>query len=291
MNFGTVLTAMVTPFDQNGEVDFPVVTKLVNYLIENGSDGLIIAGTTGESPTLTSNEKVALWKQAVKAANGRVPIIAGSGSNNTKASIDLSQQAQNAGVDAVMLVSPYYNKPNQKGLYEHFKTIANSVSIPVMIYNVPGRSVVTIEPETIIELSKIANIVSVKEATGDLTNMAKIINHTSGDFSLYSGDDHLTLPAYTIGAQGIISVSSHILGKEMKEMLKLYNEGQMKQAASLHRKLLPIFQQMFSAPSPAPVKAALRYKGIDTGNVRLPLVSLTNEESNALYHCLDEWYK
>ncbi|RWZ60438.1 4-hydroxy-tetrahydrodipicolinate synthase [Halobacillus fulvus] len=288
MNFGKILTAMVTPFNRHGDIDYPVTTKLVNYLLENGSEGLVVAGTTGESPTLLDEEKVALWKHVVKTVDGRVPVIAGSGSNGTKSSIDLSLKAEETGVDAVMLVAPYYNKPDQNGLYAHFKKIAENLHLPVMIYNVPGRSVVRIDPETIIKLSAIENIVSVKEATGDLDGMAEIIAGTDENFSIYSGDDHLTLPAYTIGAHGIVSVSSHVIGNDMKKMLDLYDQGKPKEAAALHRKLLPIFHAMFSAPSPAPVKAALEYAGFDTGGLRLPLLPLSEKQKSSIHHLLQQ---
>ncbi|MBA2174055.1 4-hydroxy-tetrahydrodipicolinate synthase [Halobacillus locisalis] len=278
MNFGKILTAMVTPFDQNESIDFEKATVLVEHLLENGSDGLVVAGTTGESPTLTADEKVALWSHVVKTVNGRVPVIAGAGSNSTQGTIELSKRAEQTGVDALMIVAPYYNKPNQKGLYAHYKSVAGAVDTPIMIYNVPGRSAVRIEPKTIIDLSKIDNIVSVKEATGDLDGMAQIIEHTNEKFSVYSGDDHLTLPAYAIGANGIISVSAHVAGKQMKEMLNLFDVGKQKEASKIHRTLLPVFQGMFSAPSPAPVKAALIHAGIDIGGMRLPLVPLTTEE-------------
>lgn len=278
MNFGKVLTAMVTPFDQNENIDYEKATVVVEHLLDNGSDGLVVAGTTGESPTLTGDEKVALWSHIVKTVNGRVPVIAGSGSNSTQGTIELSKRAEQTGIDALMIVAPYYNKPNQKGLYAHFKTVADAVNIPVMIYNVPGRSAVRIAPKTVVDLSKIDNIVSVKEATADLDGMAHIIEHTSADFSVYSGDDHLTLPAYAIGANGIISVSAHVVGNQMKEMLDLFDAGKQKEASKIHRTLLPLFQGMFAAPSPGPVKAALIHAGIDTGGMRLPLVPLTTEE-------------
>ncbi|MFG6148860.1 4-hydroxy-tetrahydrodipicolinate synthase [Halobacillus sp. B23F22_1] len=288
MDFGKVLTAMVTPFDSHGNLDLNKTSALVEYLFEHGTDGLVIAGTTGESPTLTTEEKVALWEHVVKIVNGRVPVIAGTGSNNTQSSIALSKKAVDTGVDAVMLVTPYYNKPNQRGLYEHFKTIADSVTVPVMLYNIPGRSAVRIDVDTIVELSKVSNIVSVKEATGDLDSMARIIEETGEDFSLYSGDDNLTLPVYAIGGDGIISVSSHIVGNEMQEMLRLYDEGKGREAAALHRKLLPILKGMFMAPSPTPVKTALQIKGLDTGGVRLPLVPLTAEERAHIHHLVDQ---
>ncbi|MFD1018239.1 4-hydroxy-tetrahydrodipicolinate synthase [Thalassobacillus hwangdonensis] len=282
MNFGRVLTAMVTPFNNKGNIDFDKTTKLVDYLINNGSDGLVVAGTTGESPTLTNEEKVALWKHVVKAVDNRVPVIAGTGSNNTHASIELTKKAEACGVDAVMLVTPYYNKPNQRGLSAHFKAIANETKLPVMLYNIPGRSVVQMTTETIIELSKIDNIVSVKEASGDLDAMAEIIQHTSEDFTLYSGDDGLTLPVRAIGGDGIVSVSSHVIGNDMQEMLDKFDEGDVKGAAAIHRRILPIMNELFSAPSPTPVKTALQIKGLDVGGVRLPLVPLTSEERDRI---------
>lgn len=280
MNFGKILTAMITPFDENGEINFDETTKLVNYLLENGTEGLVVAGTTGESPTLTTKEKIALFSHVVKIVDKRVPVIAGTGGNNTKSTIELTKEAENCGVDAIMLVAPYYNKPNQRGLYEHFKVVANETSLPVMLYNIPGRSVVKLTAETIIELSKIDNIVSVKEASGDLDQAAIIIENTNDDFSVYSGDDGLTLPMMAIGGDGIVSVASHVIGNEMQEMIQAYEEGNTNRAASIHRKLLPIMNGLFEAPSPSPVKAALVFKGINPGGVRLPLVPLTEVENN-----------
>jgi 4-hydroxy-tetrahydrodipicolinate synthase len=282
MNFGQVLTAMVTPFDQNGEVDFNATRILVDYLIENGTDGIVVAGTTGESPTLTTEEKVALFKLVVDAVNGRVPVIAGTGSNNTRASISLTKQAEAAGVDGIMLVTPYYNKPSQEGLFQHFSAIAHSTSLPVMLYNIPGRSVVNMSVETIVSLSKINNIVAVKEASGDLDAMAQIISKTTSDFTLYSGDDGLTLPVLAIGGTGVVSVSSHIIGNEMQEMINSFKNGDVLGAAAAHRTLLPIMKALFAAPSPGPVKSALNMRGLHVGGVRLPLIPLNDEEERAL---------
>ncbi|MGJ7912967.1 4-hydroxy-tetrahydrodipicolinate synthase [Neobacillus sp. LXY-1] len=282
MNFGQVLTAMVTPFNDNGEVDFDATKNLVNYLIDNGTDGLIVAGTTGESPTLSSEEKVTLFKFVVEVVNGRVPVIAGTGSNNTHASIRLSKQAEEVGLDGVMLVVPYYNKPSQEGLYQHFKAIAESTSLPVVLYNIPGRSVTNLSVETVVRLSHINNIVAVKEASGNLDAMAAIIDQTPDDFTLYSGDDGLTLPVLSIGGAGVISVASHIIGNEMQEMIHLFKNGQVKEAAAAHRRLLPTMKALFSAPNPTPVKAALNMKGISVGGVRLPLVPLDETEKQAL---------
>lgn len=282
MNFGQVLTAMVTPFDHNGEVDFEATRTLVNHLIENGSDALVVAGTTGESPTLTVEEKVALFKFVVEVAGGRVPIIAGTGSNNTRASISLTRQAEEAGVDGIMLVTPYYNKPSQEGMYQHFKAIAEATSLPVMLYNIPGRSAVNMAVETVVRLSAIHNIVAIKEASGDLDTMAQIISDTPENFTLYSGDDGLTLPVLSIGGAGIVSVASHIIGNEMQEMIGSFRKGELQNAASAHRKLLPIMKALFAAPNPTPVKAALNMNGIHVGGVRLPLVPLNSEEERVL---------
>ncbi|HSH25522.1 MAG TPA: 4-hydroxy-tetrahydrodipicolinate synthase [Massilibacterium sp.] len=278
MNFGSVLTAMVTPFDRKGNIDLETTTRLVNHLIENGTEGIVVCGTTGESPTLTSEEKLAMFSHVVEVANKRVPIIAGTGTNNTKASIEMTEKAETLGVDGIMAVAPYYNKPNQEGLYEHYKAIANSTSLPVMIYNIPGRSSVNIEPQTIIRLAEIENITSVKEASGNLDAFTEIIANTPDDFVLYSGDDGLTLPALSVGAIGVISVASHVIGNEMSEMVQLFKNGQFERAAKLHQQLLPVMRTLFVAPSPAPVKAALQMKGLDVGGVRLPIVPLSEKE-------------
>ncbi|MDQ0214245.1 4-hydroxy-tetrahydrodipicolinate synthase [Oikeobacillus pervagus] len=289
ISFGQVSTAMVTPFDSKGNIDLQKTTQLVNYLIDNGTDSIVVAGTTGETPTLTTEEKVALFHQVVKTVDGRVPVIAGTGSNNTKASIELTKKAEEIGVDAIMLVAPYYNKPNQEGLYQHFKTIAEETKLPIMIYNIPGRTSINISPETIIRLSKLPNIVAVKEASGNLDAMTEIIANTDEDFMLYSGDDGLALPVLAIGGQGVISVASHIIGKEMKQMVGEFVKGNYQEAAKLHQKLLPLMKGLFAAPNPVPVKTALQYKGLDTGSVRLPLVPLTEQERNTLMDILKNY--
>lgn len=278
MKFGKVITAMVTPFDNQGQIDFDATTRLLDYLIENGTDAVVVAGTTGESPTLSHEEKLTLFRHAVKTVGGRIPIIAGTGSNNTQASIELTKEAEDIGVDAALIVAPYYNKPNQRGLYAHFEAVANSTKLPIMLYNIPGRSVVKIEAETVIELSKISNIVSVKDSTGDLSSMTKVITGTPDDFSLYSGDDDLTLPIAAIGGDGIVSVSSHIVGNEMQAMLQAFEAGNVGEAARIHQQILPVMQGLFHAPNPTPVKEALNQKGVAVGGVRLPLVQLTDEE-------------
>lgn len=286
--FGRVSTAMVTPFDAKGNIDFIKTTQLVEYLISNGSDSLVISGTTGESPTLTSEEKIALFKHVVKVVNKRVPVIAGTGNYNTKETIELTEKAEEAGVDGILLVAPYYNKPNQEGLYQHFNVIAESTKLPIMLYNIPGRSVVNIEPQTIIRLSEISNVVAVKEASGNLVQMAEIIANTSDDFVLYSGDDSLALPVLAIGGVGVVSVSSHIIGNEMQKMIDAFFLGNTKEAAKLHQKLLPIMKGLFVAPSPVPVKTALQFKGLNVGSVRLPLVPLTESERTNLIQLLEK---
>lgn len=286
MKFGQVITAMATPFDSDGEIDFQATTNLVEYLIDNGSDGIVVAGTTGESPTLSTDEKVALFVHVVTVADGRAKIIAGTGSNNTRASVALTQQAEQAGVDGVMLVTPYYNKPSQEGMYRHFEAIANATTLPVMLYNIPGRSVVNLSVDTIVRLSLIDNITCVKEASGDLDAASEIIERTSSDFAVYSGDDSLTLPMLSIGGTGIVSVASHIIGNDMQQMIKLFRTGDTAGAAALHRKLLPTMKALFAAPSPSPVKAALNLSGVPVGGVRLPMLALTEEEITTLQQFL-----
>ncbi|ADU30699.1 4-hydroxy-tetrahydrodipicolinate synthase [Evansella cellulosilytica] len=287
MDFGRVVTAMVTPFDSKGNVDFPKVTKLIEYLINNGSDGVVVAGTTGESPTLTTEEKVALFRHVMKVVDGRIRVIAGTGSNNTYSSVELTRKAEEIGVDGVMLVAPYYNKPSQMGLYEHFKAIAEKTTLPIMIYNVPGRTMVNIEAETVIALSKIDNIVAVKEASGNLDQMTWIIANTDEDFHLYSGDDSLILPILSIGGAGVVSVASHIIGNEIQDIFSLYESGNVKEAAEMHQKYFSLIKGLFMAPSPTPVKTALQLIGLDVGGVRLPLVPLTSEERSLISSLLE----
>lgn len=283
ISFGRLSTAMVTPFDSKGNIDFEKTTQLIEHLIGTGTDSLVVAGTTGESPTLTSEEKVALFRHTVKIVNGRIPVIAGTGSNNTKASIELTKKAEAEGVDAIMLVAPYYNKPNQEGLFQHFKIVAESTHLPVMIYNIPGRSSVLIEPKTTIRLAnEVPNIMSTKEASGSLDIITEIVANTGDDFLVYSGDDGLTLPILSVGGTGIISVASHVAGKEMKQMVNAYLGGDVQTAASIHQDLLPLFRGLFAAPNPVPVKTALQMKGLDVGGVRLPLLPLTEEERTTL---------
>ena len=237
-------------------------------------------------PTLTTEEKVQLFKFTVEVANGRVPVIAGTGSNSTRESIELTMSAEDVGVNAIMLVAPYYNKPCQEGLFQHFQTIAATTSLPIMLYNVPGRTVVNVDVNTVIRLATIPNIVAIKEASGNLDAMAEIIEQTPIGFSLYSGDDGFTIPVLAIGGAGVVSVSSHVIGNEMQAMIKNFHMGNVKEAAEDHRILLPIMKALFAAPNPSPVKAALNLKGISVGGVRLPMIPLNDEQLHSLQRTL-----
>lgn len=283
MNFGQMITAMVTPFNDDLEVDFERTENLIEHLIQTGTDAIVISGTTGEAPTLSIDEKNALFRFCVQTADGRIPVLAGTGTNSTKAAIELTKMAEIAGADGVMLMTPYYNKPNQQGMYEHFKAVATSTVLPVMLYNVPGRTGVNLLPETTIKLSLIPNIVSVKEASGDLDAVSAIIEGTSDEFSVYSGDDSMTLPAMAVGANGVVSVASHVIGDEMREMISAVEKGDLQKAGSIHRKLVPVMNTMFIAPSPAPIKAALEMIGVPVGSVRLPIVEVDDSEREIIY--------
>lgn len=261
VHFGRVSTAMVTPFDKKGHIDFAKTTQLINYLIENGTDSLVVAGTTGESPTLSKEEKLALFSHVVKIADGRIPVIAGTGSNNTYASIELTKKAEQVGVDAIMAVAPYYNKPNQEGLFQHFKIIAEATSLPVMVYNIPGRSAVNILPETIVRLSKLPNIVAVKEASGDLSAMTHIIANTDDDFQLYSGDDGVTIPVLAIGGAGVVSVASHVIGNEMQEMVKAFLVGKLKKLQNFTNNCCQLFRGYLLLQVLCQLKQHFRLKG------------------------------
>ncbi|MBC2377671.1 4-hydroxy-tetrahydrodipicolinate synthase [Listeria welshimeri] len=289
MDLGKVITAMVTPIHpEKDKVCKKRIHHLVNHLIANGSDGLVVAGTTGESPTLSHDEKIKLFRQVIETNAGRAKLIAGTGSNNTAETIAFTKEvAELGGIDAVLVVAPYYNKPNQDGLYAHFVAVAEATDIPVVIYNIPGRSVVNIEPETIIRLAKLPNIVGVKESSGNLDNISKIIAETPEDFLVYSGDDSLTLPILAVGGDGVISVASHVVGKEMQEMIQAFARGEVQKAASIHRSLLPIMNGLFAVPNPAPTKYLLNQQGISVGPVRLPLVDLNAEQGTKLQAILE----
>lgn len=282
MLFGRLITAMVTPFDDNLRVDYAAVERLLDHLFATGTDSVVVAGTTGEAPTLSKEEKLELFRFVVEKARGRGKVIAGTGGNNTAETVKLTQLAEEAGVDGILSVVPYYNKPSQEGLYQHFRAIAESTRLPIILYNIPGRTGINMSAETVVRLSAIDNIVAVKESSGNLSQMATIIEQTPDDFLLYSGDDNLLLPAMAVGAVGVVSVASHVVGREMKEMIETFLTGDVTRAAALHRKLLPLFEGLFMAPNPVPVKAALNMMGIPVGGVRLPLVPLDETQQKKL---------
>ncbi|MEK4250209.1 4-hydroxy-tetrahydrodipicolinate synthase [Paenibacillus sp. FSL W7-1287] len=284
MEFGRLITAMVTPFDSEGNIDWSTTEKLLERLIvDQQSDSIVVAGTTGESPTLTHEEKLELFSFAVKQANGRVKIIAGTGSNNTRASIELSREAEQCGVDGLLLVAPYYNKPSQEGLYLHFKSIAESTKLPVMLYNVEGRTGVNISAQTTLRLAELPNVVATKDCA-NLEQLTAIAAGAPEGFRIYSGDDSAALPAMAVGAYGIVSVASHIVGKEMKDMINSYVSGDVVKAAKLHQELSPVFKGLFHCPhptpNPVPVKHALSLVGLPVGSVRLPLAPITPDEAS-----------
>lgn len=287
MDFGRIVTAMVTPFHADGSIDWETTGQLMDYLIEEQqTDSIVVSGTTGESPTLTDDEKIALFKFAVKHAAGRCKIIAGSGSNETAHSIHLTKVAEQCGVDGALIVVPYYNKPTQEGIYQHFKVIAEGTNLPIMAYNVPGRTIVSMTAETTLRIAQIPNIVATKECAS-LEQVTQIATDAPDGFRVYSGDDSSALPAVAVGAHGIVSVASHIIGKEIREMINCYLAGQVQQAQKLHAKSLPIFRGLFDLPNPVLVKAALREKGLPVGGVRLPLVDATETEVAALRKILN----
>jgi 4-hydroxy-tetrahydrodipicolinate synthase len=271
--FGKVVTAMVTPFREDDlSVNWEVVRELTDYLIETGSDGLVVAGTTGESPTLTFEEKVRLFKEVKEVAGKRATIIAGTGSYCTEESIHLTKAAEEVGVDAIMLVVPYYNKPPQEGLYNHFKTIASHTALPVILYNIPSRTACNLEAKTLARLAKdVPNIKGVKEASGNLVQVSEISSLTGDDFEILSGEDALTLPMLAVGGKGVISVASHIAGKKLGEMIDAFFTGDVKKAKKIHLELMPLFRVLFITTNPIPVKAAMEMVGIKVGPPRPPL--------------------
>ncbi|WP_312753169.1 4-hydroxy-tetrahydrodipicolinate synthase [Rummeliibacillus suwonensis] len=291
MNIGSIATAMITPFREDGSIHFEMVSDVVEHLIANGTDSIVVCGTTGESPTLSHDEKVALIRFVVKTVHNRVTVIAGTGSNNTQASIDLTNEAEAAGADGIMLVAPYYNKPNQRGMYEHFAAIAQSTTLPIMLYNIPGRSIVNIQPQTVLQLSKIPNIQIVKEASGNLDQMTEILAGAPDGFTVYSGDDGLTLPLLSIGGAGVVSVAAHVVGNDMQKMVKAFKEGRHEEAASIHQALLPLIRALFATPNPSTVKYALTKLGIGSEYVRSPITLLTDEEKSAFDDVWQEYEK
>ena len=268
---GRLITAMVTPFNSDGSVDHEQAKKLALALLDSGSDGLVVVGTTGESPTVTWEEEHQLFKEIKSVVGDRGAVIAGTGANSTEEARENTVRAEEWGVDACLLVVPYYNKPTQEGLYRHFKTIAESTRLPCIMYNVPSRTVTNMAADTVIRLSEIPNIIGVKEASGNMEQVAQIIHGVRDDFIVWSGNDSDTLPMMALGAYGVISVASHLVGIQIKEMMEHFVAGETAQAASIHRHLLPMFKDLFVVSNPIPVKFALNQLGFRVGGYRLPL--------------------
>ena len=269
---GRLLTAMVTPFDSQGKVDYQQAKNLAQALLNSGSDGLVLSGTTGESPTLNFEEKLCLFTEVKSAIANRGTIVAGTGTYNTRESQELTKEAEKVGVDACVLVVPYYNRPPQQGLFEHFNAIAQATTLPCILYNVPSRTGTNLAADTVIKLSQIDNIIGVKEASGNLRQIAEIIQGAKGDFLVYSGNDGDTLPILTLGGYGVVSVASHLVGIQIKDMMEKFLNGETQEAASIHRHLLPLINALFVVTNPVPVKYALNYLGFPVGKPRLPLI-------------------
>lgn len=281
--FGRVVTAMLTPFNDDLEIDFPALPALVEHLIGTGSSSLVVCGTTGESPTLDDEEKLKLLKEVLKLSAGRAKIIMGAGSNDTAKTIKAAQKAEEAGADALLLVAPYYNKPSQDGLKAHFAAVANACPLPIMLYNIPGRTGVNISYETVLQLAaEHKNIIALKDSSGNVEQAQEIARLASSHFRIYSGDDNLTLPFLSVGACGVVSVASHIIGKEIELMIESFFAGKIDDARALHYLYLPLFKGLFIAPNPSCVKYAISKMGFCKENLRLPLVPLNQMQKNAI---------
>ena len=272
---------MVTPFSESGEVDYGQARKLALALLNSGSEGVLVVGTTGESPTLVREEELQLFSEVKSAVGDRGTVIAGTGSNSTTEAMEATKGAEQIGVDACLLVVPYYNKPTQEGLYQHFKAVAQSTSLPCILYNVPSRTVVSLSADTVIRLSQIDNIIGIKEASGNLEQVAKIISGAKEGFLVWSGNDSDTLPILALGGYGVISVASHLVGNQIKEMIDSFVGGRVDEAASIHRRLLPLVNALFIVSNPIPVKYALNHIGFNAGKPRLPLTE-PDEKSAAI---------
>jgi 4-hydroxy-tetrahydrodipicolinate synthase len=281
---GELLTAIVTPFRADGSVDLDAFRALASHLVEHGSDGIVVAGTTGESPTLSDDEKLALFETALDELRGRATVVAGTGTYDTAHSVHLTERAHELGVDGFLVVTPYYNKPPQRGIVAHFRAIAEVSDKPIVVYNIPGRVVVNIEPETIVELAEIPSVRAVKQANDDLEQARRIVAET--DLDLYAGDDNLVLPFLKLGGVGGICVRSHIAGERMKEMIRLYRAGDGDGAQRIHEELIPVFDLDRVAVNPIPVKTALAMLGHEVGGFRLPLVDATDAERDAIREAL-----
>ena len=281
---GEVLTAIVTPFDSDGRVNLPKFRELASFLVENGSDGLVVTGTTGESPTLTDDERFELYAAAVDEVGGRATVVAGTGTYDTRHSIHLTERADELGVDAFLVITPYYNKPPPRGIVAHFDAVASATEKPVVVYNIPGRVVVNIEPETIAELARIPNVAAVKQANADLEQARRIVEL---GLALYAGDDDLVLPFLELGGTGGVCVHTHVVGPQVKELIRRYREGDVEGARALDEELRPALDILKVTTNPIAIKAALNLLGHDVGGLRLPLVEPTEDEVAQVRACLE----
>ena len=284
-----LITAMVTPFDSNGEVDYEQARRLALALLNSGSDGLLVAGTTGEAPTLSKEEKLRLFSEVKSAVGEGAAILANTGNYNTTESLRFTREAERIGVDACLMVVPYYNKPTQEGLFQHFKTIAEGTGLPCVLYNVPSRTVTNLTADTVIKLSRVDNIIGIKEASGDLDQIAKIINKTGEDFLVWSGNDGDTFPVMALGGYGLISVASHLVGKLLKEMMNYILSGKTSEASKIHHQLVPLINAMFIVSNPIPIKYALNQVGFNVGKPRLPLIELDEKSGITLREILKNY--
>jgi 4-hydroxy-tetrahydrodipicolinate synthase len=274
VNFGRVITAMVTPFDDRGQVNYAVAERLAAYLADNGSDGLVICGTTGESPTISWDEEYELFRVVLAAVGDRAQVIAGTGSNSTQEAIEATRKAAKLGLHGSLQVVPYYNKPTQAGLLAHFTAIAQACDLPLMLYNIPGRTGQTMAAATTIALAQVPNIVATKEASGNLEIVSEIRRETPPEFAIYAGDDALTLPMLAVGGAGVVSVASHLVGNQLQQMVTSFSQGDPRAALKIHLQFLPLFRGLFCATNPLPIKAALNLQGWQLGGHRLPLTDL-----------------
>jgi 4-hydroxy-tetrahydrodipicolinate synthase len=289
IDFGRLLTAMITPFDIEGNVDYAKAEQMAHHLVETGTNTIVVCGTTGESPTLSWDEEYKLFSVLKMAIAGKAKIMAGTGSNSTSEAISATQKAAHLGLDGTLQVTPYYNKPPQEGLYQHFRAIAEAApELPILLYNVPSRTGCKLEPETVAKLAEIPSIIGIKEATGDLDQASQIRALTPADFAIYSGDDSLTLPLMAVGAKGVVSVASHLVGNQLQAMMQFFAAGKVQEALQIHIQLFPLFKALFLTSNPIPLKVALRLMGLDTGVVRSPLVAGSAELEIKLKTILQE---
>ena len=284
--FGSVVTAMVTPFRQDHTLDLEAARSLASHLYERGSESLVVAGSTGESPTLNHKEKLELFRAIVEVADGRGKVIAGTGTYDTAETLELSREAEQLGADGLLLVTPYYNKPPQRGLLEHFTMVADAVRIPVVAYNIPGRTGIRIEHDTLLRMTEVPNIVGVKDSTGDFQAISRLISEAPPDFEVYSGDDWATFGYLCLGAVGVVSVAGHLVGTRIRQMCDLIAAGDIPAARKIHEELTPLFNALFITSNPIPVKTALEMVGLPVGPPRLPLVPATSEERDRIRKAL-----